>query len=606
MMTKEARAGFRDLYDRIGEMSTDEDRLLPRKDRLDRIERSKVDPLFFYQTYLSRYFTNEPADFHSQLPENFQVTQIPIVICAPRGGAKSTIVFAESLRLIVTGLQKFLIRVEESEVIARKEIYKLKAELESNYQLIEDFGELRSTPWTASELYLSNGTMIWGRGRRQPVRGVSFRNWRPTGIIYNDIETPEQVANSKLTDRIYNALITEALPALQPAEGGGGFLGIVGTMLGSDCVLNKMLNHPLAIPIYYTALKGDEFVIDRVLDKISDDAEDIGRWMKKYKGKSKAKVALRRSFFHKREDYNVLVDQLGSYWPDRYPVEELLLSAAAGVPAFKQEYLHIPYDDEQNQVFKPTWFKRESNNYYITQIPHQNLVRAIFLDPSYKDSATSDNKAFLVGFYDIENQEGYIVDAVVKQMSYEEMVRTAFELSQTYLYDDVVLRQVIDGETRTVTFERDAFIDSMFGYEDNGGQVFLENVFRDNSEKYGFVLPKLQGITHMSNKHARISRLSYYVERSKIKFDRSQDMQQIVISELTHLGDRRHHDDGADALEGLWAIVERTAGTIPFAKQDKPLNWYDHTPGKISFREALYDPQQRQRYIPKSQSRRLL
>lgn len=600
LVPKNTKQKLRDLRQQIDQMSVSSEKPLPYSEKKERVERCAVDPQFFFTTYLWKYFFNDPAPYHKELPVLFSTNNynVPLVILAPRGGAKSTFLFGETLRLLITGQQKFIIRVEESERIANKEIFKIRNEIETNTQIYEDFGNMKSQPWTASELYFSNGCMLWGRGRRQPVRGTTHKQWRPTGIIYNDVESSKQVMNQSLTDEIYNALFTEAIPALNPRSAGGGFLAVVGTLLGEDSMLAQLIDperSPLTRKIDYKALIGEDSVIELLLDKVSQDVGKISEFTTGRNTNDKKVSEAGRRFFRTRPDYMELLSKVRSYWPAQYPVEDLLLSAATiGTPQFKQEFLHIPINSSSSGPFVRKWFYRRSNTFDIGDIPKRNLMRAIFLDPSYRDSPTSDEKAFITGFYDLDIGVGYVVDVTAGTMSFDDMVKTAFQLAKEFLIGDVMVQGV--------RFPNEAFVSSIFGYENNGAQQWLESVFQDNASKYGFYLPKITGVTHTGNKIARISQLSYYIERARIRLDVSDDEHKKVVNQLCSLSNRKVYDDRADALEGWWSLVEGVKADIIMASKDIGFSRAVGVDQGMSFRTPLYQQGSRERYVPYSGS----
>ncbi|MCP3685454.1 MAG: hypothetical protein GY861_22610 [bacterium] len=565
---KKSKGCFDDTYELIKLIRSEGEskKVLPPSERDYRIERSAEDPQFFFKTYLSHWFVSEPAPFHYQIPDLFKIKNRPIIIVAPRGGAKSTFLRAETIRLILTGKQPFMVRVEENERMASKVIFNIRREVEDNPLIRADFGNVQGQPWQASELMFRNGCLLWGRGRRQPIRGTISGHNRPTGIIYNDIESPDQVNNKEQTEMIYDALFKVALPALAPPIAGGGFLAVVGTILGKESMLAKLIDNEVSTTIKYPALtprkSGDDGVISLLLGKVS---RDVGRIMDHIDSIPPSEdeydpvyMERRASFFRKRSNYVNLISKLESYWPARFPIEELLIYAATmGTVAFLQEYQHIP-TDSLDGVFKREWFERA---YYKPEdIGNAGLIRATFLDPSYKDHTGADYKAFVTGIYDPSCNTGYVVHALVRNGTLDEMIQWAFEISGDFLTGNV--------RVGNRTIPESAFRDSIFAYESNGAQEWLEPMFEENSKRFGFRLPKITGVLHKGNKNARILKLSYPVERGQLRMDPGSSDQAIVIDECCFLTNKGYHDDGADAMEGWWSVVEKSRITLSISSRD--------------------------------------
>lgn len=597
---KETGADFSKLYQKINELHKKSDKsILPVSEREKRIERSKVDPEFFYKTYLPHHFPSKFTKHHLEIPEYFKFKQQPVVIITPRGSGKSTLILAETIRLLVTGLQKFLIRIEVNEDVACNEILSVQNELETNERLIADFGNMKGkSQWTALELTLSNGSKLWGRGIDQPVRGLKFQQWRPTGIIYNDVEKQDQALSEDQSDNILKKLLNEALPSLSPKELGGGFLAVVGTLLSKKAMLAQIAEHPWARTIKYPAIQGHAEDIEMVLMMVSEDSTDIGKYCSSFNTDSEEDKQSQRNYFRLNPKYIPYLKKLKSYWPEVYPIEELLLIASiSGTSAFKQEYLHITTDDLSGDLFPEHWFFRPQNQMYIDEIPQQNLIRAIALDPSHKEGKTNDSKAFVIGVYSVDECVGYVIDIIEQQMSYQDMVHMSFELTREYLLGDMKLHQEVNGEYINVTIPKEAFIDEMFVYENNGAQGWLDTVFNENASKYQFRLPRLTGVLHTGNKNARIAKLSLPIGKSILKMDSREQSIKRVITELRKLEDRKVHDDGADALEMWWSVINRPNQEITFFKSDSNVTqdkWFGRrTKG---FREPFYKSRERERY----------
>ncbi len=215
-----------------------------------------------------------------------------------------------------------------------------------------------------------------------------------------------------------------------------------------------------------------------------------------------------------------------SLWPARWPVEKLLADKARiGSKAFNQEYQNDPKDDEG--AFQEEWIDQHA--FRLKDAPEM-ATTAGFMDPSISERNSSDYKAIVAGAKDSDGSI-LVTDAYVRRGSLDAAMLHALAMNDQHHF-------------------------SSFGVEDNLFQKLLLRLFTDLSATQKKYLP-LRGVTHNTNKQARINSLSPGVERGLIRFpvaeDRTEDMR-LLIEQLVQFPNHAH-DDAPDALEGMVKLL---------------------------------------------------
>ena len=303
-----------------------------------RKKRALADPFYFMKTYLPHYFREEFAEFHREMVELVETPDVPVLIAAPRGHAKSTIIsFALPLRAILFNLRHFIVFLSDTRELAASFITFIKLELEENERIKQDFGSLRGYPWSEEDFTTKNGVRVKARGTKDNFRGIRNRQWRPDWVIVDDYENDDTVRSKKTTEFKLKKLKEAVIPALEP----GYWFTYVGTLLSKKCVLARMIQEAEEKGVY----------IARVWKAIQD-------------GKP--------------------------LWPERFSLSELeRRRKIMGAISFAKEYLNQPQEEEA--PFREEWIRWVSKE----ELPSP-LRYVAYLDPSMKSGEENDYKALVV------------------------------------------------------------------------------------------------------------------------------------------------------------------------------------------------------------------
>lgn len=159
-----------------------------RNERRERLER---DFFGWCRHYLPHYFVLPPSKMHRELASDFlRIVNSPDVerfaFAAPRGNAKTTFLLAFLLWCIVYKRKRFIIFITSTAELADIFLGDIKAELEDNERLLEDFPEAtgRGGLWRENAVVTRNGVRIQALGAGKKIRGRKHRQFRPDLVCH--------------------------------------------------------------------------------------------------------------------------------------------------------------------------------------------------------------------------------------------------------------------------------------------------------------------------------------------------------------------------------------------------------------------------------------
>jgi len=224
----------------------------------------------------------------------------------PRESGKSTVIDGLILWCVCNSLRHFVFIVSDIIDQAEEHIATLKAELEDNERVQDDYGELaRGGTWQKREAYTANGIRLKAYGTETRMRGSRFGGYRPDLAIVDDAENDEQAATEAGRKKRWDWLTKVLLNALDSDH---GVCVMLGTILHNDSMLARAT--------------GKDWLIS---------------WRK----------GVYRAMQH-------IGGKLRALWPQRWPVPKLLEKRKiVGPVAFAAEFQNEPTADETAIV--PKW-----------------------------------------------------------------------------------------------------------------------------------------------------------------------------------------------------------------------------------------------------------
>lgn len=290
-----------------------------------------------------------PAKFHGEL-YHMLLSEKFAAIAAPREHAKSTIVSCIFvLYCVCHKLRRFILLISDTQEQAALQLAAVKAELEGNDELRQDFGDLvGDKKWDVNDCR-TKGTDISlaARGAGQSLRGLRYRAWRPDLVICDDLENEEGVANPETRAKLehwFKAVVMNLGKSCQ--------IFVVGTILHYDSLLSHLL-----------------------------DPDKFKRYAK-------------RTYQAVDQEWT----PASVLWPEKWDTQSLKDKAEdLGEVLFNQEFRNMPIS-ESTQVFKESFilqhaYTRESLE--MRERGGEEFVTISYADPAISQKTKADDFAFV-------------------------------------------------------------------------------------------------------------------------------------------------------------------------------------------------------------------
>ena len=485
-----------------------------------RIKFLKSDFIAFSKYYFPNYFTADFAAFHKKFANKIINNNNNIFVTRSwsRDHAKSVVAdLMIPLFLYFNNRLKNFLLVSRTEDNATELLKPLKINLEINQRIINDFGiQCGLNGWEMNKFVTTRNTSFRSIGKGQNPRGIRNEEYRPDGIVFDDIDDDEECRNSKRLDNSWDWLMG-ALFGCFSISGNKLFIG-VGNVIAKDSLL-----------IRASKVSDDHEQIDILTHNQPIDLKRIQQLSKELKAEKDAKKA---------EVIKMAIDYLkaGSApsWKERFDILEVCyMIAKMGYRLSQREYFNNPISE--GKVFKKDWmqFKKlpSLNNY-------RNLVA--YLDPGFKKTKHSDTKALiLVGLL---NGEFHIRKTFCGQASINEMIEWC------YVMDEFV-------KSRNSSYRlkmEEVFLQSLL-YKD----------FADIAKAKNKPVPVSGDTRKKPDKNSRIESIAGYFERGQVYWDIDIQNDHHTIASIEQFinfesGITNKEDAAPDAMEGAFFILNNS------------------------------------------------
>ncbi len=398
---------------------------LPKSDpeREERVKRASEDFWFFCYYYLPHYFSSQPAEYHKLLVEIINTEKVThqqierlktfinskyhnllkpipklegLVDVEPREHAKSTrMSLAYPLWRILTEKSRFILLMSASQEMANLFLENIKAELEENERLIEDFGEQKGEKWKSDFIVLKNGGAIVSKGAGSSMRGIRYRQHRPDLVIADDIMKDDLANSPTQRDKLYRWFKRVVM-----ALGKDAFIVVVNTIFHNDDLPSRLLKE-----IEEGSLPG---------------------WL-----------GLR---------FSAILENGEPLWKERWSLKDLeKKKLALGSVHFSTEYLNEPLSDE-DMVFNPDWFIYYKPKKIEEKLAKGKLEIIMAVDPATGKS-TGDYSAIVTVGKDIETGILYVLDAFGEKISDLKLIDKIIEKYLAFkprriIFEEVVFQEI--------------------------------------------------------------------------------------------------------------------------------------------------------------------
>lgn len=168
------------------------------KEKREAIAKAKASFAYCVQRYFPHYATSETPDFHIDFAKRV-IKNKTFKGFAQWGRALSKSVVNDVLLpfwLWINGEPVYLVLVGNNADRGKQLLEDIRAEFESNPQIISDFGEQHNPGSWEDGFFITRGGFIGqALGMGQSVRGLRVKSKRPTHIVGDDLETKDLNAN---------------------------------------------------------------------------------------------------------------------------------------------------------------------------------------------------------------------------------------------------------------------------------------------------------------------------------------------------------------------------------------------------------------------------
>ena len=397
---KQAQAKIQDIVGRMRARSTaaadDSDSA-----KGQRREHARADRLWGLKYYFPHYFDALFAELHKEIIRSSRVKGVPTVLAGPRGSGKSTTLQCNETLKVGLAEDHFLIIGSQTDDLATGHTIPIRLELEENPRFIQDFGDLRSDyKWEEGDFITKNQVRVLARGIGQKVRGLRFRQWRPSYFRLDDPEDDTSAANPKRVKKLLKWLTK----AVIPAGAGAGLEATVlfiGTIIERRCAIDLLLHH-----------------------------SDYSAW--------------------RRRIFPAITEDGKSYWSEHVSLGDLgRIRRIVGTKAFLSEWMQDPRDEEGD--FQEEWLRY----YHPAELLGLPLVTATAIDPSIKEDTSACYKAIITVSMD---PDGIILvrDAFIRHCSINKMILSAYARHDEFNPGAVGLETVAGQKFLVNEFNREA------------------------------------------------------------------------------------------------------------------------------------------------------
>ena len=450
---------------------------LPIEQKEQRIKKAFSDFHYFRKTYFPHYYTlpgksilqQDLEDTYKKIIDPNKTTGLKFAKAAPRGFGKSTdvsLVFI--IYLIVYELKKFPIIISDAIELTETIIESIKAELEENPRLKQDFPEATGIGrvWRVGEIVTKNNIKIKGFGSGKRIRGIKHGTFRPDITIIDDLENDINVRSRKQRDKLEEWL-DEAIDNLGSVDGKMDII-FIGTILHKDSVLSRKLK-----------LKFWHPKIFRALISYPTHIELWNEYSRIYKYQS---IEDAHNFYLEHKDK---MDKGAKLLWDAVSLEYLMQKRATNPKAFAKEQQNNP--SSETQKFDSSKFIKISP----TQMPKLN--RTFLYVDAKGDSQVGDYCGFVGAGVNYQDQKLYVFLSKQLRIKGKPVIDEIIKLQKTYNFD------LISGDK-------------------NGGFYMLRDWLKERAFNEGVLIKATKFIHHTDNKEDRMGELEFPIDDGDIIF----------------------------------------------------------------------------------------
>jgi hypothetical protein len=335
------------------------------------------------RTYLPHYFEAPSAPFHERMVDAVGEPGMPTFVGAFRGAGKSVLLaLARPLWRTLSGQCPYFIFGSQVQKLAAQNMDYIRLELEHNPRIHADYGvpdvSGPQAQWEVQVRGVLGSAKFEAFGIGMSPRGRRHGRHRPLEFLGDDLEDAELARNPEREQNLWEWLMDEVIPALEP---GRFVFTILGTMFGPHCMLQRAR-------------------------KLAEQRDAQG-------------TPLGRAFVQP------VVENGRSVWPERFDDDTLArIRATIGLRNWLRNYTLEP--DDPNRPFQAKWML----TYEDAEVDIHALDVVVFLDPAVSMSARGCPRALIAVGADRRSGVRYVLDAWIERGTPTQMIEKMFDWNE--------------------------------------------------------------------------------------------------------------------------------------------------------------------------------
>lgn len=360
---------------------------------------------------------------------------------APRGHAKTTVlttIFA--LHQIVYNRRKYVLILSETDVLAKRILASINAQLKYNEKLRRDFGELLNPISTQNEtdnevnFITANGQLVEASSSGKALRGKTFRGQRPDLILADDLSS----MNNEGTEAQRTKLLGWWNTTITPLGATNAAFILVGTRVtatGLIATLSELRE--------YKSIKYSAIISEPTNKHLWDD------YLELYNSNTSDEAL--NDFYEKNRE--AMEEGVELAWPQRWTYRDLMHEKATiGSRAFASEYLNESFAEDE-QFFDVDSYERgrrclgeyDMDCVYFGGKHHylRDMTITVAYDPALGESSRADLNAMIVLGHHKDSRITFVLDDYAERCSPSDFLATMFERLQQYDRVDAIILEGI-------------------------------------------------------------------------------------------------------------------------------------------------------------------
>lgn len=475
---------------------------------------AELDIAYFAQAYFPDEFDKPFCQFHFDLMKELKWLMDneaeKMVVGVPRSYGKSQLCsFLLPLWILIYKKLPFILLVSATQDTAAPFLSDIKQAISSNQSLIEDFGKLKSDKkWSADQIELNNDTCLIVRGINGSLRGIRWRNFRPSICIVDDLVKDDIASSDSQREQLAK---TYRGTLLKVGDEKTRFL-TVGTIVHADDIMAELLSPEQT---------GYKQLFYKSVMSWAERTDLWAEWRKLYTDRED-KDRKETAYQYYKDNEAEMLKGVHVLWPEKlsyyFLIKELI---DEGEAAF--------YQERQNQP-------REAGTYVFKDIQFWDSLPdlkdcdvGMFVDSSMGKERGDYSAITIMAKHKVTGYK-YILDGTIKRIKPDKLI-------------DLIVNKLNQFDSVSVlAFESISM-----------GEVLLDYLKKRLMDE-GILHIRIKSVKPKVPKKVRIMWLQPDIANGVIKFNKDNSEYNTQVKDWN---DSAKYDDAPDSLAGIWEIISK-------------------------------------------------